>query len=243
MFRKIHNLSSQTDVQKDEKATLDDQDITSHLLFPKTVPIIVVQGAVLMPGTTLPIPVDEKDVAELLETCEKHDAFVGVLQPKQLTFDQNGRLPLFQAGTLGQVLELKDFDEDHKLIHIRGVCRFHVDASTIDDRGRRYADVSYDHYVKDVKDDAVIQIDRERLFKILHSYFTAYDIHPNWQEIESTSDRRLIAALATLCPLEASEKQAILEQPDFKKQSDLFIDLLEMSFSFFTTQNQSFMVH
>ena len=55
------------------------------------------------------------------------------------------------------------------------------------------------------------------------------DITPNWQEIDKTSNEKLITALAMVCPFEASEKQAILESPTLKEQSQIITTMIEMA--------------
>ena len=42
-------------------------------------------------------------------------------------------------------------------------------------------------------------------------------------------NEKLITALAMVCPLEAREKQALLETPTLKEQSQMFITLIEMA--------------
>jgi hypothetical protein len=51
----------------------------------------------------------------------------------------------------------------------------------------------------------------------------------DWDLIDVIADESLLTALAMICPLSASEKQALLEAPCCKSRADLFVDLLEIA--------------
>ncbi len=71
--------------------------------------------------------------------------------------------------------------------------------------------------------------DRDRLMAVLRPYFKAQDIAADWNAVQNTGDEALISSLAMICPLEPSEKQALLEARSLRARAKLLIALLEMA--------------
>ena len=79
----------------------------SGLRLPKTVFLLPVFGAILMPRARLPIPIFEDDCLYLTPDLAKEDVYVGVIQPIiDENFNGKNPLPLFSSGTLGRITDV-----------------------------------------------------------------------------------------------------------------------------------------
>ncbi len=202
----------------------------SGILLPKTVSLLPVYGSILMPRAQLPVPIFEEQYFRLVSDAIREDVYVGVIQPILDDSYRGGKpLPLFSSGTLGRITEIVEIEEQRVVVNIVGVCRFDIVEQSETATGCRSAKVIYERYIQDLQELTEIQIDRERLLHALDGYFRQYDVAPNWKEIDQTTDAKLIAALTMVCPFDAREKQALLEAPSLKLQSEMITQLIEFA--------------
>lgn len=197
--------------------------------LPTLIPLLPLHGAVLLPRSQLPIPIFEIDYLSMIAESIKSHHMIGVVQPilKNLNVEEN--LPLFKSGCLGRIIDINEAEENRLVITLSGISRFDIIEELASEHGYRRAHVSYDRYTQDLVDEVDFSFDRLRLLKALKGYFKIMDITPDWQEIDKTSNEKLITALAMVCPFEAREKQAILESPTLKEQSQIITTMIEMA--------------
>lgn len=197
--------------------------------LPTLIPLLPLHGAVLLPRSQLPIPIFEIDYLSMIAESIKSHHMIGVVQPilKNLNMEEN--LSLFKSGCLGRIIDINEAEESRLIITLSGISRFDIIEEVASEHGYRRALVSYDRYAQDLVDEVDFSFDRLRLLKALKGYFKIMDITPNWQEIDKTSNEKLITALAMVCPFEANEKQAILESPTLKEQSQIITTMIEMA--------------
>ena len=197
--------------------------------LPTLIPLLPLHGAVLLPRSQLPIPIFEVDYLSMIAESIKSHHMIGVVQPilKNLNVEEN--LPLFKSGCLGKIIDINEAEENLLIITLSGIVRFDIVEELPLERDYRRAIVSYDRYAQDRVEEVDFSFDRLRLLKALKDYFKIMDITPDWQEINKTSNEKLITALAMICPFEAREKQAILESPTLKEQSQIITTMIEMA--------------
>ena len=191
-------------------------------VLPSIIPILPIHGAVLLPHSQLPIPVLEKEYSSFILPAIRKYGVIGLIQPK------DHGLGLFEIGSVGRLSEAKELEDERVLCVLTGLCRFQILEEVDVENDYRCALVNYKEFQMDLMEDLSETFDRERLLQALKKYFHALDIHVNWQEIFKTSDQRLVTTLAMVCPLEARERQAILELPGLKEQSQMITTLLEI---------------
>jgi Lon protease-like protein len=197
--------------------------------LPTKLSLMAVQGAILLPRSQLPIPVNDLDhLVMAIESLRTHQ-LIGVVQPISVEDITAETSPIFKTGCAGKILDLNEIDEGRFLITLKGICRFKIIEEFKTKEVYREALVSYEDYTLDCVEDNDFSFDRPRLLKALENYFRVVDITPNWQEIAKTSNEKLIAALTMVCPLEAREKQAVLEAPTPKEQSQLITTMIELA--------------
>ncbi len=198
--------------------------------LPRTLLLLPLHGAVLLPKAQLPIPISDPNYLALVAESVKTDRFIGLVQPMLLLDEEDDDCSrLFKAGSVGKITEITEMENNRLVVTLTGVCRFDIIEELPRDDNFRKALVSYDRYDTDLAEESDFSFDRTRLLKALGQYFEQLDIIPNWQEIDRTSNEKLITALAMVCPFEAREKQALLESPNLKEQSKIITTLIEMA--------------
>lgn len=197
--------------------------------LPLELPLLAVQGAVLLPRSQLPLPLNDLNHLEMIFDMLKAHQMVGIVQPMptQDTIDEIS--PIFKTGCVGKIIDLQETENSQFIITLKGIRRFKVIEELEYKDGCRHALVNYDDYPLDGVEDSDFSFDRARFLKALEQYFRIVDINPNWHEIDRISNQKLIAALTIVCPLEPREKQALLEAATPKEQSQLMMTLLELA--------------
>ncbi len=202
--------------------------------LPKVLTLLPVHGAVLMPRAQLPIPIFDIDYINTVTSSLKNEGLIGVVQPSISDDKAVSASTLYGAGTLARITEIDEVEDEKMLAVLEGICRFDVIAETTTINGYRRAEVTYDRYLADLTDttdEINLELDRPKLLKAISRYFKNLDLTPNWQEIDQTSNEKLITSLVMICPFNASEKQALLESPTLSEQSEIMTKLIEFATS------------
>ncbi len=200
---------------------------TKHL--PTVLPLIPLHVAILMPRAALPVPISESDYLTLIGNVPREHAYIGVVQP---LFDHNkmngeSSASLFKIGCAGRIVDVIEPEEGQFIITLFGECRFDLIEEIEYEHAYRTATVDYERYSIDLVEEIDFTLDRTRLMHALKPYFKIVEITPNWDEIQRISNEKLITALTMVCPLQANEKQAILETPSLQEQSTMLQALIE----------------
>ena len=209
----------------------DSTQFTSVNDFPKQIPLFMVRGAILLPKAKLPLPIFDSSHVSMISNCLTGNRLLGLVQPSasiKMGADLDD-LSVFQIGCLAKVIDVTESEEGKLIAELEGVSRFRLIDQRDGDDGYPIASVDYSPFASDLIDEIDFTMDRPRLYKALKPYFDRLDISPNWDEINKTSNHRLLTALSMACPLPPSEKQALLETESIQEQSHLMTTLLEMA--------------
>lgn len=95
--------------------------------------------------------------------------------------------------------------------------------------GYRRVVPQWNEFSRDLRSERAPEFDRERLIRGLRAYFDRHQIKAEWNAINSVPGERLVTSIAMVCPFEPSEKQALLEAPDFDERARLLIAIVEMA--------------
>ena len=135
---------------------------------------------------------------------------------------------LYRIGCLGRVSSFQETDDGRFLISLTGLSRFSI-ASEIDMRhGYRQAIGDFSRFKADMNPPDDPDVDRAAILEALKGYFTHRGVDANWDAINRLSDDQLVTTLATACPFEPIEKQALLEAPSEPERAETLLALLRM---------------
>ena len=224
--------------------------------LPGEIPIFPLEGALLLPGGQLPLNIFEPRYLAMIDDALSGSRLIGMVQPRpespvkddragddKAGDDRAGEGPgqgdatpstIFDIGCAGRITSMDETDDGRYLITLTGLCRFRVGAEIEGRAGYRrvrpdWSDFAGDFETGHFETGETKCIDRARLSRVLHPYFDQHGISANWQAIEDTGDERLITSLSMICPLEVSEKQALLEVGTMAERGAMLISLLEMA--------------
>ncbi len=150
---------------------------------------------------------------------------IGMIQPDRKGSEQS----IFKTGCAGKISGFEDTEDGRYLITLTGVCRFDVREELAVTTRYRQVVASWNRYAQDLQPPAIDGLDRGRLLGLLRAYFHIHDLTCNWSHIENAPDERLITCLSMICPLDAFEKQLLLEAEDGNDRAAKFMTLIEIA--------------
>jgi len=191
--------------------------------LPKDLPVFPLEGVLLLPTGNLPLNIFEKRYLSMVEDAIGSHSMIGMIQPK----DDN--VNLYDVGCAGKITEFRETGDGRYLITLNGICRFRVAEELSTSTLYRQVRADWSPYAKDLTVPACLDVDRDKLNKLLQTYFSAQEMHCDWETVKKTPDSRLITCLSMVCPFEPKEKQALLEASCSKARAEMFMTMLEMA--------------
>lgn len=195
--------------------------------LPEVIPIFPLPGALLLPGGRLPLNIFEPRYLAMVEGALRGDRMIGMIQPTDAS-DMAGRPPLYRTGCAGRIRRFEESSDGRFLITLSGLCRFDIAEELDLYDGFRRVRADWSPYAGDMEPPGEAELDRERLFPALRTYFAAEGIDAEWETVGAAPDERLVTCLSMICPFGVSEKQALLEAPDLAARAEILTTLVEM---------------
>ena len=196
--------------------------------LPDVLPVFPVMGVVLLPRGRLPLNIFEPRYLAMVEDALGQGRMIGMIQPT-VGEDEAPVPPLYQVGCAGRIMSFSETDDGRYLINLQGLCRFHVAEELSPQSDYRRVRPDWRKFIGDFGPEDEGAFDHGRLMTVLRHYFKTQNIAADWNAVQNTSGEMLISSLAMICPLEPSEKQALLEAQNMQDRAKLLIALLEMA--------------
>ena len=197
--------------------------IASHAL-PAELPVFPLSGVLLLPRGQLPLNVFEKRYKAMVDDALRADRLIGIIQPRQ-----NGET-LFNTGCAGKIIGFSETEDGRYEITLKGISRFSVAGELPGIKGGyRRVITDWSAFLGDTDPAVNLDLDRDKLKALLKTYFDLQGMDCDWSAVDGATDDKLITCLSMVCPLNAGEKQALLEAACCKTRGDLFLTLLEMA--------------
>jgi len=183
--------------------------------LPAAVPVFPLTGALLLPRGVLPLNIFEPRylamVRDAMAATGAAHRIIGIVQPRH----PGEPPPLYDVGCLGRISDFRETEDGRMLIALTGVSRFRIQAEL--DRTTLYRQVMTDYLgFGDDRDDpdALAAAARAGLEEVLQTYLDAKGLSADWQAVTDADDEALVTTLASVCPFDPAEKQALLEAED-----------------------------
>jgi uncharacterized protein len=196
--------------------------------LPDHLPIFPLSQVLLLPRAKLPLNVFEPRYVNLVDDCLGTGRLMGIIQTVE-TEAKNPTPPLYQVGCMGRIQTFSETEDNRYLVTLHGLIRFRVKEELPIVNGYRRICPDFAPYLRDLGPEQTAEVDRTRLFSALRGYFRQHNINANWESIQQTSNDMLVTSLAMICPLAASEKQALLEAPNLLERAKFLLTLIEMA--------------
>lgn len=196
---------------------------------PAVVPVFPLSGALLLPGSQLPLNLFEPRYLAMFDTALKASRVIGMVQP---AFSGDVGRPdkpnLCKIGCLGRITAHSETGDGRYLITLEGICRFRIIEELDVTTPFRQARIA--PFVSDLADeDEGSDVNREELLEAFRAYLEANQLEADWSSVNKANNASLVNALSVMSPYGPAEKQALLEAPDLKSRAETLVAITEMS--------------
>lgn len=202
--------------------------------LPEILSVFPLTGALLLPGTMLPLHIFEQRYRNMVEDALGAGKVFGMIQPVVPQQD-NRPLPgaeketpeLYRVGCVGYIEKWEQTPDGRYVVHLRGLNRFRAEEELPLYRGYRRVRANYEGFA-DSNAQEQWGCDRAALGRALEGYARARGLQVQVAEIDRIKDIELINGLAVALPLHPAEKQALLEAPSLNEREAILLDLLRL---------------
>jgi Lon protease-like protein len=195
--------------------------------LPVTIPVFPLEGAVVMPGTELPLNIFEPRYLHMVFDVLAIHRMLGMVQPAVAELRQSAPT-LSATGCAGRVKWFSETDDGRILIVLRGVCRFDVGEELATTRPYRKVVAEWQRFATDYEELDTALPERNHIVALLRTYSKTLGLDIAWDELSKLSGTRLINWLATSLPLTPTDKQSLIEAVRLVDRAQILSALLEM---------------
>jgi Lon protease-like protein len=198
--------------------------------LPSEFPVFPLPGALLLPRGKLPLRIFEPRYVAMTEDALGQGRMFGMVQPDPNAPETDRGPGIYRVGCLGRLSSFSETDEGHYLITLTGLARFSVIEEREMRRGYRRVRADFSAYHADLDlAQQPIGVERKALLAALRNFFNSRGFNANWDVIEKLDDDMLVLTLATVCPFEPAERQALLEASSQAERASTLLALLQMA--------------
>lgn len=193
--------------------------------LPETLPIFPLSGAIVMPGSELPLNIFEPRYLNMVSDSLRTHHMIGMIQPNPAARDETG---LCRTGCAGRITRYRETADGRIEMVLSGVCRYDVGEELPTTRGYRLIIPDWSRFRADYAEhERLLREQQGRLIRILKRYFNAKQLNTDWNMLESLPTMGLVNSLTMVLPLSEQYKQALLETVDPGQRLHTFTEMLE----------------
>jgi len=187
------------------------------------IPIFPLNGAVLFPGTSLPLNIFEKRYIEMVDYALSKDRYIGMIQSDE----ENN---LYKIGCIGKIHSFSETTDGRYLISLQGTNCFKVKNELNKIHKFRLIEAELLDFEEDK--NIINEKQKKALLEKYNQYIKVKKINLNLKEIQNIDFNQIIKFIAMISPFSHIEKQVLLETKnldDFyrKLQSILELEIVE----------------
>ena len=196
--------------------------------LPKKLAVFPLSNFIIFPKTAVPLNIFEPRYVDMINDSMKSKKLIGMIQPKNLTNDDNFTPNLHHIGCMGKIISFKETDENKFLIELKGIIRFEIIKEIKSEKKYRECEVDFKNFYEDLenKKEDIKFSDLELIFKDLKTLFEKRGFIINWKGLEKQSLDETINALAMASPFTLEEKQVLLEAKNLDIRKNKIAEIL-----------------
>ena len=209
--------------------------------LPKRIPIFPLTGAVLFPGTQLPLNIFEPRYVKMIDDAlASSDRLITMVQPSNSK--DNDLKILKDVGCVGKITTFNEIEDNRYLITLTGIIRCEVKEELDTTTPYRQIVPDFTKFNTDLLDQNVDGIDRNKLLGLIKKYLEHRNMLTDWDIIKQTSTEQLINYSGVLVPFTPEEKQLLLESITISERCRA-LEALYQSYIFDLTGESSTKIH
>ncbi len=181
-------------------------------------PIFPLNGAVLFPGTSLPLNIFESRYIEMVNYSLARQRCIGMIQT-------NPNNELYQIGCIGKIHSFNETDDGRYLISLQGTSCFRVVKEL--DCGFAFRIVK----VEVLNDEFKGELNNNQKSKLLNKYKNYIDIkniNLSLEEVEKIDISQIIKFIAMVSPFKDEDKQVLLETTNLIDFYNKLLSIIEL---------------
>ncbi|MBK1618870.1 peptidase S16 [Lamprobacter modestohalophilus] len=195
--------------------------------LPDVLPIFPLSGAVVLPGVQLPLNIFEPRYLALVQAALASDHLIGMVQPRGPAEDE--QLEIHRVGCAGRITSYSETNDGRIIVVLTGLCRFKVVQELPMQDGFRRIKPDWQAFTLDLEDDEAGLDERDRFMGSLRAFCDRRSVEIPWDDVSNMADTDLVNLLCTHLPLDAEDKQALLETAPLGERATLMRGLMDMS--------------
>ena len=170
-------------------------------------PIFPLNGAVLFPGTSLPLNIFEERYLEMVNYSLARDRYIGMIQSDK-------KNNLYNIGCVGKIHSFSETNDGRYLISLQGINCFRV----IKEENQKYNFrlVNAEIINNDENEDTFDDKQKFVLLNKYKNYIETKSINLGLEEIEKIELSQIIKFIAMISPFKDEDKQVLLETQDLQ---------------------------
>jgi Lon protease-like protein len=196
--------------------------------LPRELPIFPLAGAVVLPGVQLPLNVFEPRYLSMVAAALAEDHLIGMVQPR---IDGQDEEPpeVHRIGCAGRITSYSETNDGRIVLVLTGLCRFAITEELPERDGFRRVRPDWSRFAGDYKSEDGEIADRTSFMGSLRAFCDQRSVEVPWDDIGKMADDDLVNLLCAHLPLDADDKQALLETDGVDARADLMRGLMDMS--------------
>jgi len=190
------------------------------------VPVFPLAGALLFPGSQLPLHIFEPRYRAMVRDALDGDGLIAMIQPRPDAEEGAERPALFEVGCIGRIAACDAMEDGRYNIVLEGLSRFRVAREATVDTAYRQIDADRSAFPL-IDDEALGIVQRAEIERESRAYADSLGYAVDWQSVERLDDEMLVNGIAQIAPLDVGSKQALLEAPDLATRADLLVQFMQ----------------
>ena len=196
--------------------------------LPGVIPLFPLENAVVMPGTYLPLNIFEPRYLQMVRDALDTHHVIGMIQPHPSSRGEPVRL--YKTGCAGVISSHQETADGRIMLWLSGLCRFDVRDEVPMRRLYREAIPDWRRFTADLEQPLTMKAEeRERITGLLKQYLEKKELSTDWKALNELPDMQLIHSMASALPLDAPEKQEILEAVQPAQRVESFASALQFA--------------
>ena len=187
------------------------------------VPIFPLAGALLFPGSQLPLHIFEPRYRAMVRDALASDGLIAMVQPR----DEEEPPALFDIGCIGRISACDELDDGRYNIVLEGLSRFRIAREAEVETPYRQVDADRSGFDEEESDEALGIAQRAEIERESRAYADSLGYVVEWESIGRLDDEMLVNGIAQIAPLDVGSKQALLEAPGLAARADLLVQFMQ----------------
>lgn len=179
-------------------------------------PVFPLNGAILFPGTNLPLNIFESRYIQMVDFALSNDRYIGMIQSKENN-------DFFDIGCLGKITNFTETPDGKYQINLEGISRFKF--KKIIKTDYKFITIDADTLIYKKNQKNLNKNLNENLLSYFKKFLDVKNIKFNLSEFEQLDSINLAKIICVISPLDNLMKQMLLE---FNSEDELCSNLLSV---------------